>query len=129
MYKNIIKKRKVASQRNTRENKIVLQKVDIAEALTNPGVSNGAHQHMVTPRGGSSEGCSVRGVEESLEYEDIQTETKLEDCALVEVEMRNGEVGMKYVKDGEARWTSVVRRKTSARSDDGDNSGNLNKLS
>ena len=50
------------------------------------------------------------GVGESLECEDIQTETKWEDCALVEVEMRNGEVGMKYVKDGEAGWTPVVRR-------------------
>ena len=38
---------------------------------------------------------------ESLEYEDIQTVTNLEDCASVEVEMRNRKVGMKYVKDGE----------------------------
>ena len=35
---------------------------------------------MVTPRGGSSEGSSVDGVGKSLEYEDVQTETKLEDC-------------------------------------------------
>ena len=86
----------VKQQVVTGENK-VLQKVDIAEALTKPGVSNGAHQHMVTPRGGSSEGNSVSSIGEWLEYEDIQTETKLEDCAPVEVEMRNGEVGMKYV--------------------------------
>ena len=39
---------KVASQRNTGENKKVLQKVDIAEALTKPGGPYGAHQHMVT---------------------------------------------------------------------------------
>ena len=41
-----------------------------------------------------------------MAYEDIQTVTKLEDCASVEVEMemRNGEVGMKYVKNGEAGW-------------------------
>ena len=38
------------------------------------------------------------GVGESLEYEDIQTETKLEDYASVAEEMWNGEVGMKYVK-------------------------------
>ena len=34
----------------------------------------------------------------------MKTETKLEDSASVAVEMRNGEVGMKYVKDGEAGW-------------------------
>ena len=27
----------------------------------------------------------------------------------MEVEMRNGEVDIKYVKDGEAGWTAVVR--------------------
>ena len=67
---------------------------------------NGAHQHVVTPRGDSSEGSSVGSIGESLEYEDIETETKLEDCA--SVEMKNRKVTMKYVKDGEARWTSVV---------------------
>ena len=42
--------------------------------------------------------------------------------------MRNGEVGMKYVKDGEAGWTPVVRcrMKKSSRSEDGDDSGNSN---
>ena len=34
--------------------------------------------------------------------------TKLEDCAL---EVVGDEVGMKYVKDGEAGWTPVVRRR------------------
>ena len=83
---------------------------------------------MVTPRGGSSEDNSAGSIGESLEYEDIHTETKLEDCASVEVEMRNGEVGMKYMKDGEVGWTPVVvRRKKSARSKDGDESENLNK--
>ena len=61
----------------------------------------------------------------SLEYEDIQIATKLEVCG--SVEMRNWEVGMKYVKDEEVGWTPVVkRRKKSARSEDGGNSGNLN---
>ena len=36
-------------------------------------------------------------VKESLEYEDIQTETKLEDCALKEV--RNMKVGIKYATE------------------------------
>ena len=49
---------------------------------------------------------------------------KLEDCASVDVGLRNGEVGM---KDGEARWAQVVRRrKKSARSEDHDDSGNSN---
>ena len=63
-------------------------------------------------------------VGESLEYEDIQTETKLDDCA--SVEMRNREVGMKYVKGGEVGWTPEVRRKKSARNEDGDDSDNSN---
>ena len=75
----IRKNRKVASKRNTGENKAI-QKVDIAEALTKPGVPNGAHQNVVTPKVSSSEGSSVSVVGESLEYEDIQTETKLENC-------------------------------------------------
>ena len=41
---------------------MVLQKVDIAETLTKPGVSNGAHQHMVPSRGGSSEDDSVSSI-------------------------------------------------------------------
>ena len=64
----------MALQRNTGENKKALQKVDIAEALTNPGVPNVANQHMVTPRGGSSEGNSVGCIGELLECEDIQTD-------------------------------------------------------
>ena len=71
----------MASQRNTRENKKVLQKVDIAESLMKPGVPNGAHQHMVNPIGGSSEGNLMGCVGELLEYEDIQMGTKLKDCA------------------------------------------------
>ena len=67
-------------------------------------------------------------LESRLEYEDIQTETKLDDCASVAVVMRNGEVGMKYVRDGELGWILVVRRrkKKSAGSVDGDDSGNSN---
>ena len=104
------KKRKVASQTNTGETKVL--QVNSAEALTKPGVPNGTQQqHMVTLRDASSKGNSVGSIGESLEYEDIQTETKLEDCAPVEMEMRNGEVGMKYVKDGKAGWTPVVRRR------------------
>ena len=36
--------------------------MDIAEALTKPGVSNGAHHHMVPSRGASSEDDSVSSV-------------------------------------------------------------------
>ena len=37
--------------------------------------------------------------------------------------MREGKVGVRYVMDGEVRWTPVVRRrKTSARSESGDSS-------
>ena len=53
------------------------------------------HTSVVTLRDGSSEGDSVGSIGES-EYEDIQAETKLEDCASVEMEMRNREVGVKY---------------------------------
>ena len=55
-------------------------------------------------------------------------DTKLEDCSSVKVEMRNGEMGVKYVKDEEVGWTSVVRRrkKKSARSEESESSGNLN---
>ena len=81
---------------------------------------NGAHKHMVTPRGSSSEGNSVGSIGESLEYESIQTETMLQDSALVEVEMRNGEVGMKYVKYVEVGWK---RSKKRARSEDGNDEG------
>ena len=38
--------------------------------------------------------------------EDIQTKMKLKDCA--SVEMRNGEVSMEYVKDGEVVYTPLV---------------------
>ena len=42
--------------------------------------------------------------------------------------MRNGEVGMEYVKDREVGWTPVVsrRRKKSASSEESESSGNLN---
>ena len=34
--------------------------------------------------------------------------------------MREGKVGVRYVKDAEEGWTSVVRRKMCARSESGD---------
>ena len=42
--------------------------------------------------------------------------------------MRNGEMGVTYVKDGEVSWTPVVRwwRRKSARSEESESSGNLN---
>ena len=44
------------------------------------------------------------------------------------MEMRNGEMGAKYVQDGDAGWTPVVRRRSrkSARSEETECSGNLN---
>ena len=44
-------------------------------------------------------------------YKNVQVYAKLEDCSSVEVEMRNGEMGLKNVKDGEVGWTPVVRRR------------------
>ena len=38
-------------------------------------------------------------------------EIKLEDCSSVEVELRNGAMGVKYVKDGDVDWTPIVRRR------------------
>ena len=81
-----------------RRNKKVLQKVDIAEALTKHGVPNAAYQHMVTPKSGSSEGNSVESIGESLEYENIQTETKLEGGG----GDKEWEGWHEIVKDGEA---------------------------
>ena len=40
---------------------------------------------------------------EHEKYENVQGDTKLEDCGSVGVEMRNGEMGVKYAKDRE-RW-------------------------
>ena len=37
-------------------------------------------------------------------YEDALGNTKLEDCGSVKVEIRNGEVGVKCVKDCELDW-------------------------
>ena len=36
-------------------------------------------------------------------------DTKGEDCGSVEVPMKNGEMGVKYVKDGEVGWIPAVR--------------------
>ena len=56
--------------------------MDIAE------LPSGTHQDLVTPRRGSSKANFEGSIGESLEYGDIQTKTKLEDCALVKVEKR-----------------------------------------
>ena len=79
------------------------------------------------PKAAPIEGKSARSAGELEEYEDVQGDTKLEDCGCVEVEMRNGEMGVKYVKDGEVGCTPVVRRrKKIARSEESESSGNLN---
>ena len=41
----------------------------------------------------------------------------LAECGQVEAEVREGKVGVRYVKDGEEGWTPVVTRKMSARSE------------
>ena len=41
------------------------------------------------------------------------------------VKMRNGKVGMKYLKNGEAGWTPVVRRKRK-KTEDSDGHEGLN---
>ena len=81
---------------------------------------------------GHHEGCPIEGKSASSageleEYEDTGS-TKLEDCSSMEVEMRNREMGVKNVKDGEVGWTSIVRRrrKKIARSEESESSGNLN---
>ena len=59
------------------------------------------------------------------EYEDKEEdEIKLAECRQVEAEVREGNVGVRYVKVGEEGWTPVVRRrrKTSTRSESGDSS-------
>ena len=52
---------------------------------------------------------------------------KLAECGRVEAEMRERKVCVRYVKDGEDRWSPVVRRrrKMSARSESGDSSCDL----
>ena len=72
---------------------------------------------------------NLHGVLGELEkHEDVLGDTKLGDCGSVEVEIRNGEMGVKYVKDGAVGWIPVVRkrRKKSARSEESKSSGNLN---
>ena len=55
----------------------------------------------------------------------MHTSVKLEDQGFVEVEMRNAEMGVKYVMDGEVGWTPVVRRRRK-KSEESESSGNLN---
>ena len=66
---------------------------------------------MVTLRAALIEGEYACNAREFDEYEDVWGDTKLEDCGSVEVEMRNGEMVVKYVKDGEVSWILVVRRR------------------
>ena len=71
--------------------------VDNAGDLSTPGILISVHQYMITRRAAPIEGesaCSARDLEE---YEDVRGDTRLEDCGSVEVEMRNGEMGVKYV--------------------------------
>ena len=57
---------------------------------------------------GFSKANSLGRTGDKLENPDIQTETKLEDYASMAEEMRNAEVGIKYVKDGKSGWTQVL---------------------
>ena len=68
---------------------------------------------------------NLQGVLDSLRSMKIYGEIKLEYLGSVEVELRNVEKGMKYVKDGEVGWTPVVRRrrKKCARSEKSESSG------
>ena len=80
------------------------------------------HDH---PKAALIEGKSESSAGELEEYEDAQGDIKLEDCGYVKKEMRNREMDVKYVKNGEVGWTPVVRRrKKSARSEESENSGN-----
>ena len=55
-------------------------------------------QKLSTP-GVPNEGKYSCSIEEPGEYKVIEDGTKLEDCGSVEVGMRNGEVGVKHVKN------------------------------
>ena len=52
--------------------------------------------------------------------DDEEDEIKLAKCGQVEAEVRDGKVGVRYVKDVKRDWTPVVRRKISARCESGD---------
>ena len=80
---------------------------------------------MVTLKAAPIEGKSASSAGELEEFEDVQGDTKLEDCGSVVV-IRNGKMGVKYVKDGVVGWTPVLRRrKKSTRSEQSESSGNL----
>ena len=68
---------------------------------------------------------NLQEVLDNLRSMKIYGEIKLEYLGSVEVELRNVEKGMKYVKDGEVGWTPVVRRrrKKCARSEKSESSG------
>ena len=95
-------------------NNKILQKVDIAEALTKPDETNSDNQHMVTPGGGYSKGNSETVLESCWSMKTFRLRPSWKTC-LVKLEIRNGEIGMKYVRDGEARWTPVVRKRRKKR--------------
>ena len=73
--------------------------------------------------------CKINKAENKVdEYEDNEEDKiKFAECGQVEAEVREGKVGVRYVKDGEEGWTPVVRRrrKTSGRSESGDSSCDL----
>ena len=83
-----------------------------------PGVPNGHPDSLPYWR----KICSVK---EPGEHEVIKDGTMLEDCGTVEVEMRNGEVDVKYEKDGEVVWIPVVRKK---KTEESNSSWHLNVL-
>ena len=113
------------SWKKNQEHKKVLH-IDSAEALSMSGVPNSA-QHTCHPESFPHRREYSCSVEEPGKYEVIKDGTKLENCGSVEVEMRNGEVAVKYEKDGKVDWTPVMRRrKKSVRSKENDSSGNLN---
>ena len=83
------------------------------------------NQHTVTPSGGSGEG-SLMVLESGWNMKTFRLRLS---CKTASVEVRNGEVGMKYVKM--QGWDGPLvrrrrRRKRSVRSEDGDDSGNSN---
>ena len=64
---------------------------------------------MVKPIASHIKGKYSCSVEEPEKYEVIKDSIKLESCGSVEMEMRNGEVGVKYEKNGAVDWTPVMR--------------------
>ena len=80
---------------------------------------------MVTLKAVPIEKKSASSSRELEEYEAIQGDTKPVDCGSVVVEMMNGEMDVKYVKDGKVGWIPVVRRRRK-KNDRSKSIGNLN---